>query len=178
MPVKYVKDFEFPSSAGFQVQGTMKRPQVSVSKSVGGGDARLELSAGKDNARASFSKKFAKGGVHEDVKMDKAMVKTAVHKHEGAMHPGKPMTKLARGGMKPAMSAMARKQILAKPTMEKKEMVSRQSAKAPAGGLEMLRDSSALGIKNNKNPGIKRRAMPVAPREPMISAYNHGGKKK
>ena len=51
MPVKYVKDFEFPSSAGFQVQGTMKRPQVSVSKSVSGGDARLELSAGKDNAR-------------------------------------------------------------------------------------------------------------------------------
>lgn len=26
-------------------------------------------------------------------------VKTAVHKHESAMHPGKPKTKLAKGGM-------------------------------------------------------------------------------
>ena len=35
---------------------------------------------------------------HEDVKKDKAMVKKAVHKHESAMHPGKPKTKLAKGG--------------------------------------------------------------------------------
>jgi hypothetical protein len=35
---------------------------------------------------------------HSDVKMDKAVVKKAVHKHEKAMHPGKPMTKLAKGG--------------------------------------------------------------------------------
>ena len=33
-----------------------------------------------------------------DIKQDKAMVKAAVHKHERGMHPGKPMTKLARGG--------------------------------------------------------------------------------
>ena len=35
---------------------------------------------------------------HEDVKKDKAMVKKAVHKHESAMHPGKPKTKLTKGG--------------------------------------------------------------------------------
>ena len=35
---------------------------------------------------------------HSDVKMDKSMVKKAVHKHESAMHPGKPKTKLAKGG--------------------------------------------------------------------------------
>jgi hypothetical protein len=35
---------------------------------------------------------------HSDVKMDKAVVKKAVHKHEKAMHPGKPMTKLKGGG--------------------------------------------------------------------------------
>jgi hypothetical protein len=29
----------------------------------------------------------------------KKMVKQAVHKHERAMHPGKPMTKLAKGGV-------------------------------------------------------------------------------
>jgi hypothetical protein len=35
---------------------------------------------------------------HEDVKMDKAMMKKAVHKHEKKMHPGKPLTKLRAGG--------------------------------------------------------------------------------
>ena len=44
---------------------------------------------------------FKKGGMakHEDVKMDKAMMKKAVHKHEKAMHPGKPLTKLRHGGV-------------------------------------------------------------------------------
>lgn len=35
---------------------------------------------------------------HDDAAMDKAATKTAVHKHEKAMHPGKPLTKLAKGG--------------------------------------------------------------------------------
>ena len=34
-----------------------------------------------------------------DIKQDKALVKKAVHKHEAAMHPGKPLTKLRKGGM-------------------------------------------------------------------------------
>ena len=33
-----------------------------------------------------------------DLKQDKAMVASAVHKHESAMHKGKPKTKLAKGG--------------------------------------------------------------------------------
>ncbi len=36
---------------------------------------------------------------HSDMAMDKKAVKTAVHKHEANMHPGKPKTKLAKGGM-------------------------------------------------------------------------------
>ena len=35
---------------------------------------------------------------HEDVKMDKAMMKSAVHKHERAKHKGQPLTKLRAGG--------------------------------------------------------------------------------
>jgi hypothetical protein len=35
---------------------------------------------------------------HEDTAQDKAMVKKAVHAHEKAMHKGKPLTKLAKGG--------------------------------------------------------------------------------
>lgn len=46
---------------------------------------------------------------HDDVKADKAMVKKAVHKHESAMHKGKPKTKLAKGGKTNAqMLAMGR----------------------------------------------------------------------
>ena len=33
-----------------------------------------------------------------DLKQEKKMVAGAVHKHEKAMHPGKPMTKLKAGG--------------------------------------------------------------------------------
>jgi hypothetical protein len=36
---------------------------------------------------------------HADVKKDKEMVKKLVHKHEKAKHPGKPLTKLAKGGV-------------------------------------------------------------------------------
>lgn len=49
---------------------------------------------------SSMKRAYAKGGAaHSDVAMDKKLVKRAVHKHEASMHPGKPMTKLARGGM-------------------------------------------------------------------------------
>lgn len=41
---------------------------------------------------------YAEGG-KADLAQDKRMVRMAVHKHEKAMHPGKPMTKLKKGGM-------------------------------------------------------------------------------
>ena len=34
----------------------------------------------------------------KDLAQDKKMIKSAVGKHEKHMHPGKPMTKLAKGG--------------------------------------------------------------------------------
>ena len=34
----------------------------------------------------------------KDLAQDKKMVAAAVHKHEKAMHPGKPMTKMKAGG--------------------------------------------------------------------------------
>jgi len=33
-----------------------------------------------------------------DLKQDKKMIAAAIHKHEKHDHPGKPMTKLAKGG--------------------------------------------------------------------------------
>lgn len=43
--------------------------------------------------------KMAKGGMaHADVKKDKSMMQKAVNKHEGRLHKGAAMTKLAKGG--------------------------------------------------------------------------------
>jgi hypothetical protein len=43
--------------------------------------------------------KMAKGGMAKaDMKQDKGMMQEAVNKHEGRLHKGEPMTKLAKGG--------------------------------------------------------------------------------
>ena len=142
--LKYVKDFDF-SSAGKTVGY------------CGGGMAK---------------KRYAEGG-KADIAQDKAMIKTAVHKHEKAMHKGEPLTKLARGG-KAEVRSMSKREMMATPTMEKKEVVQRESVRAPASPFEMLRDNSRLGIEGNKNPGMGRRRMPVAPKEPMIPLKTGG----
>ena len=63
--------------------------------------AGVPMSVGKEFVNADKGKKFSKGGEmkHEDVKMDKKMMQKAVNKHEGRLHKGSPMTKLAKGGM-------------------------------------------------------------------------------
>ena len=63
--------------------------------------AGVPTSVGKDFVTADKGKKFSKGGEmkHEDVKMDKKMMQKAVNKHEGRLHKGASMTKLASGGM-------------------------------------------------------------------------------
>jgi len=66
--------------------------------------AGVPVSVGKEFVTADKGKKFSKGGdmKHEDVKMDKKMMQKAVNKHEGRLHKGEPMTKLAKGGMAPS----------------------------------------------------------------------------
>ena len=68
----------------------------SFAKKVG-----VPQKVGKDFATADKGKKFSKGGdmKHEDVKMDKKMMQKAVNKHEGRLHKGETMTKLAKGGV-------------------------------------------------------------------------------
>lgn len=62
--------------------------------------AGVPQSVGKEFNQADKGKTFKQGGImkHEDVKMDKSMMQKAVNKHEGRMHKGQPMTKLASGG--------------------------------------------------------------------------------
>lgn len=66
--------------------------------------ARARIPGGMKDGGAAHSdvamdKKLIKKALKADEASDKAMTKAAVHKHERSMHPGKPMTKLARGGM-------------------------------------------------------------------------------
>jgi hypothetical protein len=70
--------------------------------------AGVPQSVGKDFATADKGKKFSKGGdmaksdmkedMAMDLKQDKSMMQKAVNKHEGRLHKGQPMTKLAKGG--------------------------------------------------------------------------------
>ena len=70
--------------------------------------AGVPMSVGKDFVTADKGKKFSKGGdmKHEDVKMDKKMMQKAVNKHEGRLHKGATMTKLAKGGMASKMGSV------------------------------------------------------------------------
>ena len=72
--------------------------KVGVSKSVG-----------EEFMKADKTKKMAKGGMHEDIKMDKKVVKKAVGMHEKQLHAGKKsdMSKLKSGGMACAPKKMA-----------------------------------------------------------------------
>ena len=91
-----------------RVQGDMKRPQFSASKSFDGGKTRIGMSAGKGNFRASFSKKFADGGavtrlaneasgVISDMTKNRAMMKKGGSVKKGSMMK-------AKGSMMKAMS--------------------------------------------------------------------------
>jgi hypothetical protein len=66
--------------------------------------AGVPQSVGKEFSKADKGRKFSKGGdmKHADAKMDKTMMQKAVNKHEGRLHKGQPMTKLAKGGMAPS----------------------------------------------------------------------------
>lgn len=73
--------------------------------------AGVPQSVGKEFSNADKSRKFAEGGnmKHSDVKMDKGMMQKAVNKHEGRLHKGQPMTKLAKGGFTRSADGIASK---------------------------------------------------------------------
>jgi hypothetical protein len=97
--------------------------------------------------------KLAEGGkVHSDAAMDKKAMKTAVHKHEKALHKGEPLTKLAKGGKVPKIETMDKREMAVTPTMRRDAMMASRKVEAPA-----------------------RRSVPVASREPML-AMKKGGK--
>jgi hypothetical protein len=99
----------------YQAGGLAERRAANAAKRQAGFDARMAAEKarrqpGKDAfkarmeaaraRRAARTMGMKKGGeVHSDVKMDKAMIRKAVHKHESEKHPGESKTKLKKGGL-------------------------------------------------------------------------------
>lgn len=99
----------------------------------------------------TYVKEFSFGG--------KVTPTAAVHKHEEALHPGKPMTKMAKGGkvmekatgeVYPSRKAMMMHEKEETPRMQREEIMQKSSMRAP------------------------RRAMPVAPMNPLIPMKKGG----
>jgi hypothetical protein len=82
----------------FKQGGDMKKMNMG-----GYADGGMPMKDGKPAFVGDGKGKMAKGGMaHKDVKMDKSMMQKAVNKHEGRLHKGESMTKLAKGGVAPS----------------------------------------------------------------------------
>jgi hypothetical protein len=97
VPQSVGKDFnQADKGKTFKEGGGMK--QVDMKKNPG--MAKLPTAV---RNKMGFMKKggMAEGG-KSDMKQDKGMMQKAVNKHEGRLHKGATMTKLAKGGMAPS----------------------------------------------------------------------------
>jgi hypothetical protein len=94
---------KFAKAAGVPTTVAKDFSEASKGMKFGSGSSKSRAdvqSINKPKTNHGESSLFAKGGAmkHEDVKMDKSMMQKAVNKHEGRLHKGQPMTKLAKGG--------------------------------------------------------------------------------
>lgn len=116
----------------------------------------------------TYVKAYARGGKCKYAEGGEAdMIKTAVHKHEKGMHPGKPMTKLKRGGpliepktkeAYPSRKAMVRHEREETPSMEREEHVERASVRGPLAAMKARRAVPATSME----PMLKRGGLPKA----------------
>ena len=104
VPQSVGKDFnEADRGRKFSKGGDMKKMNMG-----GYADGGMPMKDGKPAFVGDGKGKMAKGGMaHKDVKMDKSMMQKAVNKHEGRLHKGSTMTKLAGGGYTKAADGIA-----------------------------------------------------------------------
>lgn len=88
---------------------------------------------------------------------------------------GKVMEK-ATGESYPSRRAMEKHESMETPRMQRKEVIQRETVKAPAAPQGMLRNRGALGVLANKNPG--ETAMNTAPNLPGKMMLKKGGEVK
>ena len=135
--LKYVSDFQFPSECGFT--GSTGKTMV---------------------------KGYARGG-HADVAKDKAMMKTAVHKHEKSMHKGEPLTKMAMGGVKKAMGNE-------RAEMSRIKQETRSERKDAGEEMSRVRKEMRYDEAKLKSDMPMRKQYPTNRSEPMIKAMAGG----
>jgi hypothetical protein len=106
VPQSVGKDFnEADKGRKFSKGGDMKKMNMG-----GYADGGMPMKDGKPAFVGDGKGKMAKGGMaHKDVKMDKSMMQKAVNKHEGRLHKGAAMTKLAKGGFTKSADGIATK---------------------------------------------------------------------
>lgn len=138
--LKYVSDFQFPSECGFT--GSTGKTMV---------------------------KGYARGG-HADVAKDKAMMKTAVHKHEKSMHKGEPLTKLAMGGAAKAKDAMRNERA----EMSRIKQETRSERKDAGEEMSRVRKEMRYDEAKLKSDMPVRKQYPTNRSEPMIKAMAGG----
>ena len=102
----------FAKAAGVPVSVAKEFSETSKGLKFGKGSGKPRADLQKVNKPKTLHGKMSimkEGGdtmatkmKHEDVKMDKKMMQKAVNKHEGRLHKGATMTKLAKGGMAPS----------------------------------------------------------------------------
>ena len=173
MACKYVKEFEFGSDKGYT---------GSAGQTVVKGYAR--------GGKAKSSCKMAEGGL-ADLKQDKQMIATAVHKHERAQHPGKPLTKLKRGGnvmekatgeVYPSRSAMVKHEMTETPRMQREEMTQRRMVKGPAMAANRDPRAALLQAPVAQAPAMKKGGKFDAKMGKVMSEFGkgklHSGSKK
>jgi hypothetical protein len=99
VPQSVGKDFnEADKGRKFSKGGDMKK--MNMGGYADGGMSMVNKGGKMVPSFAADGKgKMAKGGMaKDDMKQDKGMMQKAVNKHEGRLHKGSPMTKLAKGG--------------------------------------------------------------------------------
>ncbi len=131
--LKYVSEFTFPSDQGYSG------------------------SSGK-----TMVKGYARGGA-ADMAQDKAVVKAAVQKHERAKHPGKPLTKLATGGL-----ARDKRIALMQDNMDVRSNPFRGGGGSNASGPQRRPLPKTGDNMSEMRGGPNRRGYPVNRGEPMI----------
>jgi hypothetical protein len=105
----FAKKVGVPQSVGKDFSNADKGRKFSKGGDMkkGYADGGMPMKDGKPAFVGDGKGKMAKGGkVHSDAKMDKGMMQKAVNKHEGRLHKGESMTKLAKGGMPTKMGAV------------------------------------------------------------------------
>ena len=86
---------------------------------------------------------------------------------------GKVMEK-STGESYPSRRAMQKQESMETPRMQRKEVIQRETVKAPAAPQGMLKNRGALGVLANKNPGeTAMRTAPNLPGDKMM--MNRGG---